>query len=563
MITFYILAGVVIFFVVFFVHDKYVQRSHQLLINYPIIGRMRYVFEALREPLRQYFAKEEFYQSRDKISWVYKTAKGYANYTSFSPEQAFTNPKIMFKHALFALNTEEVEKEFSVTIGRHCRQPFVTKSVIFRSAMSDGSLSPEATKAYSIASYKYKFPINTGEGGFTSNFLDSHKRYSPGYMEVKKGHLRHKVIYKLGVIFFNKAFAHRLYKRMLVGKALADTYLLNTKTLDIYRPNWSADIEYFPTSVPDDVPDIIFQVSSGLYSVRDKEGKFDFKRYEKIARFIRATEIKIAQGAKQIGGRVLAKKVTPAIAYYRGIEPYTNVESPNKFPYANSVEELFDFIGQLKEVSGKPAGIKIVVSSEENIEPLCQEIRKRLDEGSNAYPDFINVDGGDGGSGTAPITLMERVGLTAVDAVHLSHSIMKKYRLQEDVKLFCASKVLTPDDLTILLALGADMIGIGRGFMMSAGCIRARHCSGAGKMQCPVGLATQEPKRRAAFIIHRKVLDIGRYHDGLVKGLREILAVLGLKKLSSLNHTKLQIIDSDGYVHKSINRVLDEKLQVS
>ncbi len=117
-----------------------------------------------------------------------------------------------------------------------------------------------------------------------------------------------------------------------------------------YRPNWDAPLEAFPTEVPEDMPDIIFQISSGLYGARDKEGKFNPERYQKVMKFCRMTEIKIAQGAKQTGGKLTGSKVTPAIAYYRNVEPYKDVFSPNRFPYANTIEELFDFIGEVPKI---------------------------------------------------------------------------------------------------------------------------------------------------------------------------------------------------------------------
>ena len=114
--------------------------------------------------------------------------------------------------------------------------------------------------------------------------------------------------------------------------------------------------------------------------MRDKEGNFDEERYQKIMRFCRMTEIKIAQGAKQTGGKLVAKKVTPAVAYYRGVEPYKDLFSPNRFPYANSIAELFDFIATLQELSQKPVGIKIVVSSKDGFEEYAKEIRRRYQD---------------------------------------------------------------------------------------------------------------------------------------------------------------------------------------
>ncbi len=219
------------------------------------------------------------------------------------------------------------------------------------------------------------------------------------------------------------------------------------------------------------------------------------------------TELKIAQGgAKQTGGKLVAEKVSPAIAYYRNVEPHKDLFSPNRFPYASSIEELFDFVGQLQELSDKPVGIKIVISDYENIEPYAKEIRKRIDAGNSSYPDFISIDGGSGGSATAPIEMMERIGLNVRDSIYLANKVLENHGVRDKIKLVASGKLLTPDDIVIIMALGgADFVQIARGFMMSAGCIRARYCSGTTGHQCPVGLATQDKeKKEKKYFVHKQ-----------------------------------------------------------
>ena len=130
--------AVVIILVILFVYDKYVQRLHALLINYPVIGRMRYVLEAFREPLRQYFADETFYASKDKIDWVYTAANNKPNYKSFSVTQPFSGSRFILKHSMSVLNGDEVSDDTSVVFGKDREIPFVSKTPIIRSAMSDG-----------------------------------------------------------------------------------------------------------------------------------------------------------------------------------------------------------------------------------------------------------------------------------------------------------------------------------------------------------------------------------------------------------------------------------------
>ncbi len=544
-----------------YVYDKFVQRKHQLLKNYPIIGRLRYVLEEVREPFRQYFGDEKFYESKDKLDWVYKAARDLPNYSSFSPAQPLPKPKFLLKHSTIVLNEDEVDNDFSVTFGSKRKIPFVTKSILARSAMSDGSISPEGTRAFVRGAYMGNFPINTGEGSLTSNFFITHVNYDAKYTTIVKGTKTQIFIKSIVRKLFNGYQASRIYRKMVFGNhPEAETYVFDEKSKRFHRPNWDAPLENFPTEVPSDMPDTIFQISSGLYGARDKDGKFDPLRYQKTMKFCKMTEIKIAQGAKQTGGKVIGSKVTEAIAYYRGVNPYENLFSPNRFPYANTIEELFDFIGTLQELSEKPVGIKIVISDTNNILPIINEMKKRIEKNNSAYPDFISIDGGSGGSATAPIELMERIGLSAKDAVYLADKLLKEAGIRDEIKLIASGKVLTPDDVIILMSLGADFIQIARGFMMSAGCIRARYCSGTTGRKCPVGLATQDKTLRGRYLVYKHSNYIRDYHKNILKGVKMVLAVMGLKNVKQLSNNNLMFIDKNLKIHDNIDEVFEKKL---
>jgi glutamate synthase domain-containing protein 2 len=543
-----------------YLYDRLVQREHTLLINYPIIGRMRYFFEAVREPLRQYFGDEDIFDSRDKIEWVYKAARNKSTYISFSPSDPQKNPKFMLKHAFAPLNDHEVSNDFSIIFGAKRQQPFVSKSIICRSAMSDGSISPEGTQAFTIGAYRGKFPINTGEGGLTTNFLVTHRSYDQRYMETVPLTSVQIHLFKTLRFLFNTAFAITALKPVVLTRGMEDTYNFDRTKMCFYRINWNAPLENFPENIPHDIADIILQIGSGLYGVRDDNGNFDPIRYQKAMRFCKMTEIKLAQGAKQTGGKLTGNKVTEAIAYYRGVKAHQDLFSPNRFPYANSIEELFDFIEQLQNLSGKPVGFKIIISDKEGFVPIAKEIKKRLQLGK-PIPDFITIDGGEGGSATAPVELMERIGLRIKDAIYLADEILRTEGVRSKIKLIASGKVLTPDNVIILLALGADMVAIGRGFMMSAGCIRAKVCSGAGKHQCPVGLATQDKTKRKAYIVHKYAQMVVNYHTNLLKSMKTILAVMGLSDISKLNKEHLLLVDENGYIHHDVKRYLEHKHQ--
>lgn len=545
------------------IYDKYIQRKHQLLINYPLIGRMRYFLEAVREPFRQYFAEETFYESKDKIDWVYGASYDHNTFVSFSPNQSVKNPKWLLKHSNVPLNSDEVSCAFNVMFGKNRAKPYITNSVISRSAMSDGAISPEGTRAFSKGAFDGKFPLNTGEGGLTSNFFFTHRPIDTSFLEVIALKKEDIFLYKLIKTLFNRYKAVKYFREKYFGVELGDTYIFDYEKLIFFRINWDAPIENFPKEVPTDLPDLIFQMSSGLYGVRDNNGLFSEDRYKKVMSFCKMTEIKLAQGAKQTGGKLIGSKVTPAIAYYRGVEPYKDLFSPNRFPYATSIDALLDFVARLQELSQKPVGFKLVISSKENFEEYIKKIYFRKQNNLKGIPDFITIDGGDGGSATAPIFLMDSVGLSIKDSVFIANDLLEQYNLRDDIKIIASSKILTPDDVVVTLALGADFVAIGRGFMLSAGCIRARMCSGQGSHQCPVGLATQNRKLRESYLTYKQAQKIANYHKKLIEGIKTILAVMGKRSTTDLSSHDLTFVDRNGFIYSNIQEYYKKKVEKS
>ncbi len=546
-----------------FIYDRYIQRRHQLLINYPVIGRMRYFFEILRDPMRQYFGEETFYESRDKIDWVYKASKDLPNFLSYSVSQPFHGSRFIVKHSNTVLNEHEVSDDFSLTFGEDKPKPFKAKSVIFRSAMSDGALSPEGTRAFVIGAAKSGFPLNTGEGGLTSNYFFTHAPdpENAPYLEVVQSTSFAELIFKITSFFFNRALAIKVYRKVLLNKRTDNTYIYDPISHALFRPNWNAPLNDFPKEVPEDMPDLVLQIGSGLYGVRDENSEFDPERYAKVMRFCKMTEIKIAQGAKQTGGKIMGSKVSADIAYYRGVEEGKDLISPNRFPYANTQEELFDFIGQCQQISGKPVGMKIVVSDTQHIEEMAAILASRKKE-ARAIPDYIAIDSGEGGSATAPLELMETIGLTTNNALYIVDTILRKHGIRDSIRLISSGKILTPDDAVISLCVGADAVAIARGFMMSGGCIRARVCNGAGGHICPVGLATQDARRRDSYLVVRKSNEIANYHKNMKKGIMTMLSVMGLPKVQMLDKDKLSYKNANGEIYFDIDKYFHHKLHV-
>jgi len=526
-----------------FIYDRFIQRKNQLLINYPLIGRLCYLFYALRGPMRQYFGDETFYDSFEKLQWINKVAANKSPYLSFSPTKPYGNQKTLFHHANFVKEVSEVQQDFSVTFGKERKIPFVSASIIGRSAMSDGAISPEGTRAFSIGAYKGGFPINTGEGGLTSNFLASlnvDDCNCTDYLEIVEGTWFAKGIYKLLRLLSNKEVSQRVYRKMVVRQKDKGTFIFDNIKLLYFRIDWTKDLQYFPTTTPESIPDITFQMGSGLYGVRNEKGKFNPVRYEKVMRFAKMTEVKLAQGAKQTGGKLLASKVSDDIAYYRGIPAHQNLISPNRFPYATDMDTFFDFITELQILSNKPVGFKIVISTKEDFEIYAKALKARKDE-NKSITDFITIDGGDGGSATAPLEMMSKIGLPIREALTIVVDVLETYGLRNDIKIIAAEKVLTPDDIIELLCYGADFINIARGFMISAGCIRARECSGAGGRNCPVGLATMDESKRSKYLVLQKAKHVENYHRELLHGVRSLMAVMGKNKIDEFSMDDLTL----------------------
>ncbi len=152
-----------------------------------------------------------------------------------------------------------------------------------------------------------------------------------------------------------------------------------------------------------------------------------------------------------------------------------------------------------------------------------------------SLPDFITIDGGDGGSATAPLEMMSKIGLPVREALLIVNRVLTEYKLKQHIKIIASEKALTPDDVVELLCHGADFINIARGFMISAGCIRARECSGANGRDCPVGLATMNEAKRSKFLVIEKSKHIAFYHHQLLHGVRSLLAVMGKTNVNELS----------------------------
>lgn len=512
--------------------------------NFPLVGRFRYIFHELRPFFRQYFGDDNAWAPRIIIDWILNVSEGrtgYFSFDKFDTTRKLHNGTHQMIHSPTPLNNNETDPQYPL-VGPKRKNPLQLQSYFYRSAMSLGSIGPEATQAMAAACVEANAPFNTGEGALAMHHLPKVKfNTTHKWMKYHQVNKIWKLLYVLAPGPRARTYVVDFLGWMYCPKKMRDLYLFDKKAFVFYTIDWSAPLEHFPKpkELTEEFGQIIFQVGSGMYGLRKKtkDGsfEFDFDRFKKASSFCHAVEIKLAQGAKQSGGILKAAKNTPALAEIRGVHPGIDLVSPNRFPFyeKGKEEEFFDFIEKLSKLSGgKPVGCKIVISNEKNIEPLA----KALKDHPNKGPDFITVDGGDGGSATAPIALGILFGKRIYDALEIVNQSLKNHGVRDRVKVFASSKLYAPHMSAKALALGADAVGNARSIMIAGGCIRAGVCSGE-HGTCPVGMATMNKRRRRGYAqaIEKKTQQIANYIKSHNKGLVQVGAICGVKSPSMLN----------------------------
>ena len=219
--------------------------------------------------------------------------------------------------------------------------------------------------------------------------------------------------------------------------------------------------------------DLVFQIGTAKYGVRDEQGNLNDAKLREVARHdkVRMFEIKLSQGAKPGKGGILpGEKVTDEIASIRGIPPGRDSISPNRHREISSAGDLLDMIARVRQVTGKPTGFKTVIGGERWLDELCSEIAKR---GADSAPDFINVDSADGGTGAAPMSLIDYMGLPVRESLPMVVDVLRRHGLRERVRVVAAGKLVTPAEVAWALCAGADFVVSARGFMFALGCSQA------------------------------------------------------------------------------------------
>lgn len=439
------------------------QSKHTLMRNFPIVGRLRYVMEALRPKIYQYFVESDIDGrpfNRVHRSVVYQRAKNTRDTSPFGTQlDVYDEGYEWVNHSIGALDHHDLDQHPKVRIGgADCKQPYEC-SLLNISAMSFGSLSKNAVMSLNGGAQIGAFAHNTGEGG------------------VSPYHLKHG-------------------------------------------------------------GDLIFQVGTGYFGARNKsktEPEFSAETFRENAlhESIKMIELKLSQGAKPGHGGILpAKKNTPEIAAIRGVPVGKAVLSPPSHSAFSTPVGLLEFIAELRELSGgKPTGFKLCIGQKSEFIAICKAMVQ-----TGIKPDFIAVDGGEGGTGAAPVEFSNSVGMPMRDGLAFAYDALVGFDLKKDISLIASGKIATGFDMFRALAIGADACYSARAFMLALGCIQSLECN---KNICPAGVATQKSELMKGLVVADKKHRVANFHRETMEAFVELLAATGLHSAAEINRAHI------------------------
>lgn len=279
--------------------------------------------------------------------------------------------------------------------------------------------------------------------------------------------------------------------------------------------------------------DIIWQIGTGYFGCRNSDGTFNYEEFAKRAQLpnVKMIEIKLSQGAKPGHGGILpAAKVTDEIAKIRLVDKGKDVLSPPYHSAFNTPLEMMEFVKKLRELSGgKPIGFKLCVGRKSQFLAICKAMVK-----SETMVDFITVDGGEGGTGAAPLEFSNSVGMPLRDALAFVADALNGFSLKRHIRIIASGKVTSGFDIVKNIAIGADMCNSARGMMMALGCIQALECN---TNRCPTGVATQDPKLGKGLVVSEKRVRVANFHNQTVISAAELMAAAGIAQSGKLHRS--------------------------
>jgi glutamate synthase domain-containing protein 2 len=287
--------------------------------------------------------------------------------------------------------------------------------------------------------------------------------------------------------------------------------------------------------------DVIMQIGTAKYGVRDAQGNLSNDRLLELARVVKAFEIKLSQGAKPGKGGVLpGRKVTPEIAHIRGIPEGRDSISPNRHRDISNMSELLERIAWMRDLTGKPIGVKTAVGGWRFMNEMAEFIHRR---GFEFAPDFLVIDGGEGGSGAAPQALADHMGLSIEEALPRVVDALLETGLRSRVRVVASGKLVTSAKAAWALCVGADFVTTARGFMFSLGCIQALRCH---QNTCPTGVTTHNKRLQRALVVEEKYLRVANYATNMNKEIDMIAHSCGVRHARELRREHVRIVQASG-----------------
>ena len=435
-----------------------IQTRQSLRRNFPVLGRLRYVFEDLRPKIQQYFVESDTDGApinRNERSVIYQRAKKQIDTIPFGTQlNVYAEGYEWITHSIAPKDFHKMDHNPRIRFGGNdCKQPY-DMSVLNVSAMSFGSLSQNAVLALNAGAKIGGFAHNTGEGGLSPYHLQ------PG-------------------------------------------------------------------------GDIIWQIGTGYFGARTEDGNFSGDAFQLNATkpSVKMIEIKLSQGAKPGHGGILpAKKNTPEIAAIRLVKAGTTVFSPPFHSAFSTPLELIHFVKKLRDLSGgKPVGFKLCVGRKSEFLSICKAMVQL-----NIYPDFITVDGGEGGTGAAPPEFTNFVGMPLLDALAFVDDALRGFGIRNKMRVIASGKILTGFHILRAMALGADTCNCARAMMMALGCIQALECN---KNTCPTGVATQDPYFVKALVVEDEKTRVANFHKNTVESFVELIGAAGMDHPGKINRS--------------------------
>ncbi len=281
--------------------------------------------------------------------------------------------------------------------------------------------------------------------------------------------------------------------------------------------------------------DLVWQIGTGYFGCRTPDGKFCAETFQDKARqdVVKMIEVKVSQGAKPGHGGILpAAKNSAEIARARGVEAHTEVVSPSAHSAFSTPMEMLEFIARLRELSGgKPIGFKLCIGRQSEFMAICKAMVK-----TGIKPDFITVDGGEGGTGAAPLEYSNSVGMPLRDAIAFVADCLRGFGLRQDIKIIASGKIFTAFHLIRCLGLGADLCNSARGMMLALGCVQSLVCN---TNRCPTGIATQDPLLSEGLDVEDKAERVRRFHQQTIHAAVDIASSAGLHSPNEVNRTHL------------------------